>query len=87
MFLLGQFVSGYLLWRLTLASLLWVVLHLLIRFHPRGIEHVGLILIGLGSMWWLSEPNQLPPFGLTLFLIGFFIHAIGRLLYRLRTQK
>ncbi|MCA9415288.1 MAG: hypothetical protein KC917_03420, partial [Candidatus Omnitrophica bacterium] len=70
MFLLGQFVSGYILWRLLVASLLWVGLHLLIRFHPRGIEHVGVVLIFLGFAWWITDPLQPLPFGLTLFLLG-----------------
>lgn len=87
MFLLGQIASGYVLWRLLLASFLWVALHLLIRFHPRGIEHVGVVLILLGLGWWVAEPLQPLPFGLTLLLVGILIHAIGRMLYHLRVRK
>ena len=87
MFLVGQFVSGFILWRLFLASLVWVGLSLLIRFHPRGIEQVGVVMIVFGFGWWVSDPLQPIPFGLTLFLLGFLIHAIGRMLYRLRIQK
>ena len=84
MFLLGDLVSFELLVRLLVAALLWVLLHHLIRFHPRGIEIVGAIVAGIGLLWWLGEPSQIPPFGATLFLLGFGVYAIGRLLYRFK---
>jgi len=86
MFLLGDLVSIELLLRLLVASLLWVLLQLLIRFHPRGIEIVGAIVCLLGFSWWLMNPRLFPPYGAGLFLLGFLIHALGRFLYWLRIR-
>jgi len=84
MFLLGDYVSLELLLKLGVASLLWVLLQLIIRFHPRGIEIVGAIICFLGLLWWVSNPRLFPPFGAGLFLLGFAIHALGRFLYWLK---
>ncbi len=84
MFLLGDLVSFGLFVRLAVASLLWVFLHLLIRFHPRGIEIVGIILILLGFLCWMIRPGIFPPYGPFLLLLGFLIHILGRVLHWLR---
>ncbi|MCG3199595.1 MAG: hypothetical protein HUU16_01950 [Candidatus Omnitrophica bacterium] len=84
MFLLGDLVSAALLIRLGVASLLWVLLHLLIRFHPRGIEIVGGVLFLLGFLWWIIAPKQNPPYGPGLLVLGFLVHAMGRFLYWIR---
>jgi hypothetical protein len=85
-FLLGDLVSFELLVRLLVAALLWVLLHHLIRFHPRGIEIVGAIVAGVGLLWWMGNPTLIPSglFGAFLFLLGFGVYAIGRLLYRFK---
>lgn len=85
MFLLGDLVSMGLLVRLAVASLLWVLLHLLIRFHPRGIEIVGLIFMLLGFLWWIIHPGLFPPYGPLILLLGMLIHILGRILHWLRT--
>jgi hypothetical protein len=84
MFLLGDLVSLGLLTRLAVASLLWVLLHLLIRFHPRGIEMVGGIVTILGFLWWIIHPGVFPPYGPLLLLLGILIHVLGRVLHWLR---
>jgi hypothetical protein len=84
MFLLGDLVSLGLLTRLAVASLLWVLLHLLIRFHPRGIEMVGGIVIFLGFLGWVIHPRLFPPYGPLLLLLGILIHVLGRVLHWLR---
>ena len=84
MFLLGDLVSLELLSKLGVASLVWVLFHLLIRFHPRGIEIVGGILFFMGFLWWFIQPGLLPPYGPILLLLGLMIHALGRILHRLR---
>lgn len=78
MFLLGDLVSIGLLLRLGVAALLWVLFHLVIRFHPRGIEIVGGLLMAMGLCWWMIQPTMMPPYGPTFLLIGLFIHAVGR---------
>ena len=87
MFLLGDLVSIDLLLRLSVASLLWVLFQHLIRFHPRGIEVVGAIVFFLGLVWWVSDLNRWPPYGVAVLVLGFGMHALGRLLYRLRRAK
>ena len=87
MFLLGDLVSIELLLRLVVASLLWVLFQHLIRFHPRGIEVVGAIVLFLGLIWWVSDLRRWPPYGLVVFIAGFAMHALGRLLYQLRRAK
>ena len=91
MFLLGDLVSFELLVRLLVAALLWVLLHHLIRFHPRGIEIVGAIILFLGLIWWITTPlagvRIAAPFGPLLLLVGIAVHGIGRMLYRLRTGR
>lgn len=87
MFLLGDLVSLGLLVRLLVASLLWVLLHHLIRFHPRGIEIVGGIIFFLGFLWWMIRPGHYPPFGPVLLGLGFMIHVLGRILYWLRRSS
>lgn len=84
MFLLGDLVSVGLLLRFGVASALWVLFQLLIRFHPRGIEIVGAILVALGFIWWLLIPIQNPPFAPLLLLTGLLTHAVGRFLRWLR---
>lgn len=86
MFLLGDLVSLELLVRLCVASLLWFLFQHLIRFHPRGIEIVGAILCFLGLTWWFMNPRLIPPFGAGLFLLGFAVYGLGRILYRLRAR-
>jgi hypothetical protein len=86
MFLLGDLIGISLLMRLLVASLLWVLLHLLIRFHSHGIEIAGAILFCLGFIWWLSVPGLIPPYGPGLLLIGFCIYCLGRGLRRLRLK-
>jgi hypothetical protein len=87
MFLLGDLVSFSLIWRLSIAALLWVLLHLLIRFHPRGIEIVGGIVCILGFCWWYSDVRQFPPYAAMILLTGFGILGIGRFLYQLRKRQ
>ncbi|GMV67480.1 MAG: hypothetical protein KJ050_14555 [Candidatus Omnitrophica bacterium] len=77
MFLLGDLVSIGLLLRLGVAALLWVMIHLVIRFHHRGIEIAGVILMGIGLSWWLIQPTLIPPYGPVFLIIGLFIHAVG----------
>jgi hypothetical protein len=84
MFFVGDLVALGLLFRLGVAALLWVLFQLLIRFHPRGIEIVGGIVALLGFIWWMIEPGQFPPFGPGLLMLGFLVHAVGRLLHWLR---
>ncbi len=84
MFLLGDIVSLGVLIKLVVAALLWVLLHLLIRFHPRGIEIVGVIFMLMGFLWWIIRPGLFPPYGPFLLIFGLLIHVLGRVLHRLR---
>ncbi len=65
-------------------AILWLMGTFLIMFHRSGIQLLGLIIIGIGSVLLIFHSRVF--LAVSLIGIGVILHGFGRILYYLRRR-